>query len=866
VKSSQIATSALLASIVAVCCALPLAWMLVQVLAQPEVWSELRWGGFRAALLARTLLYNGSAAILAVLMSLPAAVAVGRGRGVVARVVLFLLPLAVIMPSITYTYGWMQVFRLAGIYLEPAGPADVLRCIWTLASWLWALPAIVIGLSLRFMDSQVQQQALLDGNLWRTTARQLAGPMLASLAVVMILAMQEFAVYERSGISVISTEVRTVFETGTLGASSQAIANVVAGTGLDPADQAGRAAAAVATALPFLAIVIVITLAALWTMQRFNVAEAVEPNAWPGVLNAGPVATSATVLLILLTLIVPTAAMVISMFRPFDLSRALDVVGPQLAGSLLIGSITGLVALAIAALACVRRSPGLLVISLLSFLIGGELLAIADIRLYNRATPWPLSGIRVSGHDLFGWVYNNFPVMVIAFVGRFGWLALFAGLVTWSRPFRDLRSMAATDGANPLHSTAHVVWPIAWPVLVASAVLVVILSLTEVSATVLLSPQRPQMLVPMLMTWVHLLRSDDMLEGSLLLMAVVFVLGIGFVMLIWLATKLAATLRRTPSRTAVAALLSVAFLAGCGDGAAPEAIWCETGVDKEQLVYPRAITWSAQNDSFFVIDRMARVQRLDRNGKWLNEWRMPTWQKGKPVGVSVGPDGNVYIADTHYYRVMVYTPEGEFVREWGAEGTGPGQFTYPTDVAFDPAGNIYVSEYGDNDRIQVFDRTGKYLREFGSFGDGDGQFMRPQSIVIDNDLIYVTDSSNHRIVVFRTDGAFVKNLCSRGSRLGELRFPYGLDEDDDGHLLVCEFGNNRIQMIDKETGKGIKSWGVAGRQEGQLAYPWAIAVDGERAVIVDSGNNRLQVVDLDWTGKAPPRDMGEQPKTLAANR
>jgi hypothetical protein len=73
-------------------------------------------------------------------------------------------------------------------------------------------------------------------------------------------------------------------------------------------------------------------------------------------------------------------------------------------------------------------------------------------------------------------------------------------------------------------------------------------------------------------------------------------------------------------------------------------------------------------------------------------------------------------------------------------------------------------------------------------------------------------------------------------------------------------------MIDKETGKGIKSWGVAGRQEGQLAYPWAIAVDGERAVIVDSGNNRLQVVDLDWTGKAPPRDMGEQPKTLAANR
>jgi DNA-binding beta-propeller fold protein YncE len=139
-------------------------------------------------------------------------------------------------------------------------------------------------------------------------------------------------------------------------------------------------------------------------------------------------------------------------------------------------------------------------------------------------------------------------------------------------------------------------------------------------------------------------------------------------------------------------------------------------------------------------------------------------------------------------------------------------------------------------------------------------------MVIDGDVVYVTDSSNHRIVVFKTDGTFVKNLCARGSGLGELRFPYGLDEDEEGHLLVCEFGNNRIQMIDKQTGKGIKTWGVAGREVGQLAYPWAIAVDGERAVIVDSGNNRLQVVDLDWTGKAPARDMGEDVNTVAVNR
>src|SRR5688500_1874302 len=302
---SHIAPTLVLWIVTITCCALPLLWMLTQLMSHQRVWSESSWGELRVELLGRTLFYNASAALLAVLMSLPAVIIVGRGRGTIARAVLFLLPLAVIMPSITYTYGWMQVFRLAGINLEPAGPADVLRCVWTIACWLWALPAIVVGLSLRFMDSQVQQQALIDGTLWRTTARQLAGPILASLAIVMVHAMQEFAVYERSGISVISTEVRTVFETGALGASNEAIANVVAGTGLDPTDQAERAAAAIATAFPFLVMVIGITLLALWAMRRFSVVEAVEPDAWPNVLNAGPAATSATILLIVLTLVVP---------------------------------------------------------------------------------------------------------------------------------------------------------------------------------------------------------------------------------------------------------------------------------------------------------------------------------------------------------------------------------------------------------------------------------------------------------------------------------------------------------------------------------------------------------------------------------
>jgi len=281
---------------------------------------------------------------------------------------------------------------------------------------------------------------------------------------------------------------------------------------------------------------------------------------------------------------------------------------------------------------------------------------------------------------------------------------------------------------------------------------------------------------------------------------------------------------------------------GCGDPTQPDHVWMATGTADGQVVYPRAICYSPGDDSFFLVDRVARVQHIDRDGNFLNAWQMPDSQLGKPVGISVGPDGNVYIPDTHYHRVMVYSPKGELLRKWGSLGKDKGQFIYPTDVAFDEQGRIFVSEYGDHDRVQVFDNAGNYLFEFGAFGDGDGQFSRPQSLLITGGLVYVTDSCNHRLVVFKTDGTFVRSMGGVGSELGQFRFPYGLDMDPDGRLVVCEFGNNRVQLVDKDTGKGLKSWGVAGREPGQLAYPWAAAVDKKgRAVAVDSGNNRLQV-------------------------
>ena len=823
--------------IAVVCCAMPLAWMAGAMCLNPAVWHELRLTQWRAGLLERTIGYNGVAAIIATAMGLPAGLVLGRGRGWLAKLLWVLLPAALLMPSLSYAYGWSQfvricrpVFRPMGVTFVPGGWADTFRCIWSLAAWLWAVPAGLLGLALRRMDTDVQQQAVLDGALYRVTFRQLLGPIIASVAIVTVLATQEFAVYEPTGISVVATEVRMVFDTGSVSSPDNAItiSGFLEGGKKSP-DQAARAAAAVATALPLLGCTVVLAIIAVWGAGRTSAADALAVGPWPKILNAPGWAGAITVGLVVLNIGLPVWALVEALRVPFSVPNMWDEFGPQVQGAIVVAAIATAVAGVSALSAAGRWTPGLMVAGAAAFLVGGQLLAIALIRIYNH---------RLLGLDQ--WAYDGWPVPVAAYLGRFGWLALAGARGTWTRPWRELRDMASLDGAGTFATAARVVWPLAWPTLAAGALLVGALSLTEVPATVLLFPQHPQVLTPTLMTWVHMARFDPMIEASLLMMLAVLVPALAAVGLTAVGLKLT---RLRVGRAAAILLPLVLLASGCGRGqSVPDAVWLETGTGPEQVVYPRGIAYSAGDDTIFVVDRMARVQHLDHDGHFLNDWHLPDKRAGKPVGLSVGPDGNVYVPDTHYHRVIVYTPRGKEVRRWGEDGVGPGQFIYPTDVEFDRRGRCFVSEYGDNDRIQVFDPAGRVLYQFGAFGRGDGQFIRPQDMVIDGDTLYVTDACNHRICVFTTDGKWLRNMGRCGAGPGEFRFPYGMDIDREGNLVVSEFGNNRVQRIDKATGRGLGTWGTAGREVGEMAYPWGVIVDRrDRVVAVDAGNNRLQV-------------------------
>ena len=108
----------------------------------------------------------------------------------------------------------------------------------------------------------------------------------------------------------------------------------------------------------------------------------------------------------------------------------------------------------------------------------------------------------------------------------------------------------------------------------------------------------------------------------------------------------------------------------------------------------------------------------------------------------------------------------------------------------------------------------------------------------------MADACNHRIAKYNLDGQLQGYMGSAGRGEGELRYPYDLALMADGSLLVCEFGANRLQVF-SPAGESLGVVGVAGRRLGQLAYPWGVAVDeDDRAYVVDAGNNRVQIWQL----------------------
>ena len=307
---------------------------------------------------------------------------------------------------------------------------------------------------------------------------------------------------------------------------------------------------------------------------------------------------------------------------------------------------------------------------------------------------------------------------------------------------------------------------------------------------------------------------------------------------------------------------AITTLSGCvppqsGVEALPDLVWGRRGLSDGRFMKPRAMVID-EVDQLHIVDMTGRIQIFDADGNFIRGWRTPEIKQGKPTGLGLSTDKqSLLVADTHYFRVLFYDQLGSLdeTRTIGGEhGDAPGQFHFVTDVVQDRRGHYFVGQYGQIDRIQEFDPAGQFIRTWGTQGSELKQFSRPQALLLDEQgLLWVADACNHRIQVFdvSTSGGsnggepeLVAVWGEPGADVGQLQYPYGMDFDVDGTLLISEFGNHRVQRFSRE-GEALEVWGSVGSEPGQFLSPWALAIDSRRNLhVLDSMNHRVQRFSL----------------------
>ena len=222
-----------------------------------------------------------------------------------------------------------------------------------------------------------------------------------------------------------------------------------------------------------------------------------------------------------------------------------------------------------------------------------------------------------------------------------------------------------------------------------------------------------------------------------------------------------------------------------------------SGGGNGQFDHPHQMAFPS-GDVFYVADtNNFRIQQFSRNGTWLKSWGNNGTGNGQfayPIGVTVDQTGNVYVADAYNHRIQKFTSSGVWLAGWGSLGSGAGQFNYPWSVAVDTSGAIYVADK-DNHRIQKFNSNGTWLVSWGEVGTAPGQFSGPTAVVVDSsNNVYVTDAGNHRIQKFTSAGVRLASWGAYGSGEGQLIVPWDLAVHGD-NVYVADTENDRLQVF-----------------------------------------------------------------------
>jgi sugar lactone lactonase YvrE len=289
------------------------------------------------------------------------------------------------------------------------------------------------------------------------------------------------------------------------------------------------------------------------------------------------------------------------------------------------------------------------------------------------------------------------------------------------------------------------------------------------------------------------------------------------------------------------------------------------------------------------------------------------WGKGAdqqfwgPQGVAIGPDGTIWATTQGQNRVVGFNPDGTFksmlFQGRNGDPKSPNAFTFPTAVAIDPTGQVYIADGPrstvwvvspenrilrsifvptpssiavSNDRVVVgsasgfviLTPTGQVVKVLGKQGKGLDQFQGVRGSAIAKDgTIYIVDQYNNRVSAYDRNGKR-KWIISTGSPGNDksvkssiaasaltnspanMQIPAGLTIDGAGRLVIADPFGFDLTVLDPKNGGLIAKYGSPGTIDGQFIYPSSVAYDPSHDwfAVADAQNGRVQIVRLPDSG------------------
>ena len=199
----------------------------------------------------------------------------------------------------------------------------------------------------------------------------------------------------------------------------------------------------------------------------------------------------------------------------------------------------------------------------------------------------------------------------------------------------------------------------------------------------------------------------------------------------------------------------------------------------------------------------ANLLQLEPDGAVIGQTGSNPGELNAPRGIALAPDGSLFVADSKNNRIQHFAADGALITLWGAfadsaQGDAPGgTFNEPWDVAVAPDGTVYVSDTW-NHRIQAFTSDGQFIRMWGFFGQAEtgDAFWGPRGLAIDSrGRVYVADTGNKRIAIFEADGTFVTQFGTAGLEIGQFDEPTGVAIGPDDLVYVADTWNQRVQSF-----------------------------------------------------------------------